>query len=47
MQPKYVQDMHAAPRFGHTNRIGQLTSSNPEDALDYAGGVSSGGPSTT
>jgi hypothetical protein len=31
--------MHDAPRFGHTNRLGKLASSNPEDALDYASGV--------
>lgn len=40
VQPKYVRDMHAAPRFGHTNRLGKLVSANPEDALDYAQGVS-------
>lgn len=32
--------MHAAPRFGHTNRIGQIVSANSEDAVDYASGVS-------
>jgi hypothetical protein len=31
--------MHHAPRFGHSNRMGALASSNPEDAMDYAGGL--------
>jgi len=39
-QPDYVTNLHMAPRFGHTNRLGKLASLNPKDALDYAGGVS-------
>jgi hypothetical protein len=31
--------MHQAPRFGHSNRLGLLTSSNPDDPLDYAQGL--------
>ena len=34
--------MHHAPRFGHSNRVGKLISSNPEDAIDYTRGVSDG-----
>jgi hypothetical protein len=31
--------MHNTPRFGHSNRLGLLTSSNPDDPLDYAQGL--------
>ena len=34
--------MHHAPRFGHSNRVGKLISSNPADAIDYTRGVSDG-----
>ena len=32
--------MHAAPRFGHTNVLGEIASKNHGDAVDYAQGVS-------
>eukprot|EP00934_Nitzschia_sp_Nitz4_P005002 Nitzschia sp. Nitz4//scaffold159_size51929//23805//26847//NITZ4_006878-RA/size51929-augustus-gene-0.80-mRNA-1//-1//CDS//3329537571//4992//frame0 len=34
-----VENMHTAPRFGHSNRLGLLTSSDTDDAMDYAQGL--------
>jgi hypothetical protein len=31
--------MHEAPRFGHSNRVGILASSNSEHAMEYANGL--------
>jgi hypothetical protein len=31
--------MHHAPRFGHSNRLGQVASTNPADGMDYASGL--------
>jgi hypothetical protein len=31
--------MHQAPRFGHSNRLGIIASTNPEDPIEYASGL--------
>lgn len=38
-QSSAVTYMHKAPRFGHSNRVGILASSDPDTAMDYAQGL--------
>ncbi|CAJ1952020.1 unnamed protein product [Cylindrotheca closterium] len=34
-----ISYMHEAPRFGHSNRLGIIASTNPEDPMEYASGL--------